>query len=382
MKSLNSQESLSMSLNNQILFQWIINELKEVFLNGYQENTININEMKLIMEWNIDIFLDENFLIFMDQKIVESINKYENWKKDKESNLDIAFYQTLVKIFIFLYNKNSSKSLSAINELSWINESYKTRVSELIEWRLKQERIIHEKNQENEYYKWSIEKLYTTLAKYWIDWEYITIESVANKFYAFWRITKILNLNLPEMEITDKKVESSIEELIKWYNTMKLFIDSLIRKKILLRTNSKSFRINWAVLSVLKNEKILTQTYTETTTFTTNNSSNIIKSEDFETHTFQEFKLENIEPVNEEENELEKARKEIERLKKEVTKLSLERSDNELKIREANETNRKLLAFAKKQKREIEQIKKDLQKKWKTKAEIINAVNEYERNQK
>jgi len=101
------------------------------------------------VEKSLDIIANENFLIYLNQKIEENA---KNKKLSKNIKNDLLFYQALTLILSHLLNKQKIENkVTNIDTLKTI-EKYKTKVSELLMLRNSDTQEINRLRKDNEYY--------------------------------------------------------------------------------------------------------------------------------------------------------------------------------------------------------------------------------------
>lgn len=361
------------------IYNWydnIINSLKNIFLENYEQD--EILKMKFLsqeVEKSLDIIANENFLIYLNEKIAENSKIKKFSKKIKD---DLLFYQALSLILSHLLNKQRINTEIVNNKTLSTIDNYKLRVSELLILRNNDSEEINRLRIDSEYYWKKLEELTDILIKNWIDWINIKLNELIRKFFDFWKITKILNIRFPDEEITDDCLVDKVEKLSKWYETMKILLSFLIKKWVLIKTSSWWYKINSTVTAALDWEIYIKWNHSKTTvTIIESRRAELIKAENLWNHTIESFILNDIN----QESDLDKARKEIDELKEKLIKSEKWIIDEESKYKK----NQFELEKINKENQELQNIinwlRSELTKKWFTAQQIKKIIESYEENQ-
>lgn len=361
------------------IFSWyenIINSLKNIFLENYEnDDTLKMQFLATEIEKSLDIIANENFLSYLNKKIEESA---KNKKLNKNIKNDLLFYQALSLILSHLLNKQIiERKITDIDTLETI-EKYKIRVSELLMLRDNDNQEINKLRTDSEYYWRKLEDLLEILIKNWIDWKNIKLNELVRKFFDFWKITKILNIRFPDEEITDDCLVDKVEKLSKWYETMKILLNFLIKKWVLIKTSSWWYKINSTVTTALDWEIYIKWNNSKGhVTAIENRRAELIKAENLWNHTIESFILNDIN----QESDLDKARKEIDELKEKLIKSEKWIIDEESKYKKSQFELEKISKENQELQNIINWLRLELTKKWFTAQQIKKIIESYEENQ-
>lgn len=351
----------------------IIDALRDAFLANYKkDNQLKMSLLAQEVEKSIDLIANGYFLEFLNQEI----NRIATTNNSKESlKNDLLFYQALSLILSHNLNKTKIKSEIESNETRDLIEWYKNRVWQLLNLRLDDQREIEKIKSESVFYEEKLEEIVQILIKSWIDGKNIKLEDVVNKFFWFWEISKILNIRFPDEIITDDVLVEKVEKLWHWYETMRILINHLINKWVILKVNWWWYKINSTIEGLLKNEKIIRPIIKEEQK-DERKTSNVIKAWEIDTNRMESFELTELKW----ETEIEKANKEIERLKQELIRAQIDKQEIEKKSLNLEidlENEQKKVKKLEKQKKAL---KKELTAKWRSEAEIKKILEAYEEN--
>jgi len=362
--------------NDYNTYDWykdIIDSLRDAFLSNYKKD--NELKMKLLaqeVEKSIDLIANEYFLEFLNHEITRIATT--NNSKESLKN-DLLFYQALALILSHNLNKSKIKNQIESNEAKDLIESYKNRVWQLLNLRLEDQREIEKMKSESDFFAEKLEEIVQILLRSWIDWKNIKLEDVVNKFFGFWEISKILNIRFPDEKITDDVLVEKIEKLWHWYETMRILINHLINKGVILKVNWWSYKINSTIEGLLKNEKIIRPSKKEDPREERKTSS-VIKAWTLNPERLETFELTELE----EESQLDKANKEIERLRQELIKSQIEKQEIEKKALNTEVDLKAEQKKVKKLEKQKKALKKELLSKWRSEAEIKKIIEAYEEN--